>query len=125
MRDIVIASLVAAGIFGWAVDGQARDSKGGYIVRESITCETYLDAFSNTVMKGTSVFVDSDAGWSAFGWINGFVTGVNWASVNGRTDVVSGMSYVEVREWVAAWCQVHPAKDISDALVSLIDSRNN
>jgi hypothetical protein len=114
-KRIFLALLVVMlGVVGTAEDSRAFTAFG------DIACGKYLDAYSKTTLTGDHGYEGPYEMWRAAGWMNGFITDVNW-EIDGN--VAKGMTNNQVRQWAASWCRDNITETLSKAMEVLIFSR--
>lgn len=106
--------------------GHTRDADGIFVARgRMVSCGEYLEAYSRTTLDDdASAFTGPREFSSAIGWINGYISGYNASTENGKEDIAAGLSGFDVYRWIASWCRDNPSKGLVRAIGDFINSRD-
>ncbi len=115
-QHALVLSVIALVLSGAA---HAKDKDGFYVTVDTLSCGKYLDAFSRATLTDSGYDGPYQA-WSAFGFINGYISAHNRYVPNGKENILGSMSTNGARRWIASWCRDNPSKDMLDGLSALI-----
>ena len=123
MTRLIIPLIVALVVAVIAPRNVAAISFGAS--RIIFNCTDYLDAYAKSTLTGKSDFKGHHEVWEAFGYIDGYITGVHTTVPNSSVDndVLQQMSRNDVRRWVASWCRDNPSRQLYESLAELIESK--